>query len=100
MKKVYVLKNWGCINKTPKPDPYKSPEQQVPSIALVGDIYGHHNFPEGYRIDTSRIVGKTTAGYIKTHSGSFYQLDDIDPEYENMFPNAKERLLQTLPEVE
>ena len=36
---------------------------------------------------------------IVTSSGSHYKLGTIDPEYEKAYPNAKNRLWNTLPDL-
>jgi len=60
---------------------------------LHGIVFGHPKFENGTEITTSKIVG-TREGLILTYSGSEYQLEDVDPEYEKAFPNARQRLLK------
>lgn len=48
---------------------------------------------------TSVIVGKAEDGCVVTASGSHYNLLDVLPDYEQHYPDAKNRLLNTLPLV-
>lgn len=88
------LKNWAVASKGK--DQYTPPELWVP--VLVGNTYGHPKFPEGHEITTSHIKGKRD-GCVVTHSGSEYELLDIDPNYEKLYPDAREKLFSTLPDV-
>ena len=92
------LKNWS-YGTSYKITPYTAPEMVV--TQLQGNVYGHPNpkrHPDGKIIVTSAIKGKRN-GCVVTHSGSEYELVDVDPQYEKEFPNAYERLMKTLPEV-
>ena len=88
-----ILKNWSLVFR----DPYCAPELQKP--ALHGKVYGHRRFLDGSSITTSTVVGITEDGKIKTYSGSEYELGDVDPRYESMFPNAKDRLIKSAKEL-
>ena len=96
--KRYVLKNWCIVTNN---DPYTAPEHKKPR--LNGDVHGHPHFREGENVTTSSIVGKTFAGcfLVRTKSGSLYEIaaTDVNPKYEQAFPGARERLLNSLPEV-
>jgi hypothetical protein len=86
----YKLEKWSlCCDA---PDPYKAPEQQqqqqIPH--LQGFVYNHPNFKDGDPLTTSRIV-KMENGLVVTRSGSKYELGEVDPEWEKLFPNAAER---------
>ena len=54
----------------------------------------------GYRGDneclTTPIKGKTKDGYVVTQSGYQYKLHDVDPNYEKEFPDAFNRLMNSL----
>jgi hypothetical protein len=89
-----ILKNWSLIVRYK--DPYSPPEEWT--TCLHGNVYEHPRFDDGKEITTSSIEGKV-GDKVKTHSGSLYELQDIDPEYEKIYPNAKERLLKTLKEI-
>ena len=53
---------------------------------------------ENYKyITTSPIVGKTTEDGIVTRSGTVYTLGEVSQNYEKAFPDARNRLLKTLP---
>jgi hypothetical protein len=89
------LKNWsfGALE-----DYYTAPELLVPR--LQGNVYNHTNkrhYDEKF-IVTSKLMGKRN-GLVVTHSGSEYELLEVDPEYEKQFPNAKKRLFNQLKEV-
>lgn len=90
------LKNWShCIRGA---DQYTPPELMV--SVLSGNVYNHPNprHVDGKEITTSPIVGKRN-GLVVTKSGSEYELLDVDPEYERLFPNARERFFNTLQDV-
>lgn len=86
------LENWSIISSTI--DPYKAPELSKP--ALRGNVFGHPRFEDGKLIHTSSIAGITKENHILTHSGSKYMLGEIDSEFDEMYPNAKERLIKSL----
>jgi hypothetical protein len=90
------LKNWSFTIRGS--DPYKAPEQCIP--VLQGNVYGHSNpkHHDGKFITTSKLVGKRN-GLVVTQSGSEYELGDVDPNYDKLYPNAKERLFAQLKEV-
>lgn len=83
------LKNWSIRQNN---DPYSAPELR--ETILVGDVYGHENqkrFYDGKCIQTSCIVNFND-GVVETNSGSLYELGEVDPEYEKMFPDALKRM--------
>lgn len=91
------LKNWSFTMRGD--DPYQPPESYIP--VLQGNVYGHVNpnrHHDGKFIITSRLIGKRN-GLAVTQSGSEYDLVDVDPNYEKMYPNAKERLFAQLKDV-
>jgi hypothetical protein len=91
MGKEKLLENWGLVNA----NPYLPPE--LSAFSLVGDVYGDEKRAAGKKIVTSCVVGKV-GDMVKTYSGSLYKLGTVHPEYEKLFPNARERVLKALPE--
>lgn len=83
------LENWSVVVRDP--DPYKAPEAQ--QACLSGNVYDHPTYSDGNVITTSRIV-KVEDGKVHTVSGSVYELGEVDPEYERMFPGARGRLFK------
>lgn len=78
--------------------PYKDPDQIA--LRLQGVIHGHPHRKDGDEITTSRIVGKTEDGHVKTKSGSVYELGKVSDVYEALYPNALNRLMSTLPTIQ
>ena len=92
LKQVTVkIKNWSVIIKTT--NPYQTPELGIQ--CLMGQVYGHPRFEDGTEVTTSSIAG-VEGDLIVTKSGMKYKLDMVNPEYERLYPNAKDRLLQSL----
>lgn len=85
-----TLENWSI---TRNPDPYLAPEMRVPR--LQGEVYGHLNHQDGKHIVTSSILGKTKTGLIKTKNTT-YKLGKVAVLYEDAFPQARKRLLESL----
>jgi len=83
-----ILNNWGVVYLSM--DPYLAPELRGQALCGIRE-------EDGKSITTSRIVGKTIDGCVVTASGSVYSLGTVDPVYEELFPNARERLVNTLP---
>lgn len=83
-----IIRNWSVVC-TEEFDPYKAPEMYAAKIA--GEVYGHHKYEDGHKIITSRVVG-VEGNSVLTKSGSTYELGDVDPEYEKVFPDARKRL--------
>lgn len=90
--KPILLSPWAVV--TPA-DPYIAPECRVP--LLSGDAFGHPRFPDGKNITTSAVIGKDAQDNVLTKSGSVYQLGDPATAYAEAFPNARQRLLDSLP---
>jgi len=89
------LENWSLVTRVS--NPYQAPELGVP--CLHGLVYGHPKLPDGYEMSSSRVV-KTEGEDIITESGTHYELGQIDPEYEKIYPNAKQRLIESLKKIE
>ena len=70
-----------------------------PSCILANDRHVTVLFNSFSGITTSRIVGKTSDNKVITKSGSVYELGVVLPDYEQHFPNARDRLLNTLPNL-
>ena len=68
------LENWSVVG-----DPYAAPE--LGRIYLVGDVYDDQDrFDDGSPIQTTQVVG-SRGRFVKTMSGSTYELGEINPEY-------------------
>ena len=79
------LENWSITRGL-----YEAPEQ---GCNLIGDVYGHPTRPDGRHVRTSKVVRVDfITRTIETISGSIYELGEVDPNYEKMFPDAKERV--------
>jgi len=72
-------------------NPYEAPELRKNS--LRGQVYGHPMFPDGHMVVTS-IIDMVEDNTIVTYSGNRYKLGEVDPEYEKLFPNARERIFK------
>lgn len=90
----YMIENW-CVTYQDN-NPYLAPELRkqclggrATNVEDLDDLYTEN-------IITSSIVGKTKEGHVVTKSGSVYTLGTINPEYEKLYPNAKNRLLDSL----
>lgn len=86
------IERWSMVSRARS---HHAPE--IGLFSLCGRVYGHPSFDEGHSIITSAIV-KRKGDSIVTESNSVYELGEVDPEYEKLFPNAKERLLAQLHE--
>jgi len=84
------IENWAVVVS----DPYAAPEARRQK--LQGEVFGHPRFPDGTTVTTSSIVGKNWKGHVTTSSGSYYELGQVDPAYEEQFPGARDRLLDSL----
>jgi len=90
---VYKLENWFITMIFGYTDP------EINHQYLRGNVYGNPKFADGESIITPPIAGRK-GKYIQTYSGSLYELGVVDSEYEKLFPNAYERLMKSMPEVE
>ena len=87
------LENWSIIQDDS--DPYKAPE--IRKQLLVGDVYGSAKFKDGKTIQVSRVIASNGINIVVTNSGNKYKLGEVDPEYLKAYPNAKQRLINSLP---
>jgi hypothetical protein len=85
MKEVYKLDRWAIVYAE---SPYTAPELRSQSL------YGYR---DGKPVKTSRVLGKS--GNCVVTQNSLYMLGDPQPEYEAVYPNAKQRLFDSLIEV-
>ena len=83
------IENWSLADTSY--DPYKAPEQLRPRLA--GKVYSHPRFADGEDVITSPIVG-VEGDKVRTLSGSLYELGEVDPSYEKVFPGARDRVLK------
>lgn len=65
-------------------------------VSLCGRVFGHPDFVDGESITTSPIVGKNDQNHVLTVSGSSYELGQVDPNYDRLFPDAKNILFGSL----
>lgn len=82
------LENWSVGAR----NPWAPPELRQP--ALHGKVTGHPRKPDGSEVTTSPIVS-AEGDKIQTLTGTLYELGDVDPTYEVLYPNAKVRLFET-----
>ena len=85
-----ILENWSLRFSF---DPYLAPELQVPR--LHGQVHGHNVFPDGAHVTTNHLAGVFGESVV-TRSGTVYELGQVDPAYEAAFPNARQRLFDSL----
>lgn len=88
-----TLQDWAVVSSA---TPYTAPECITQS--LRGKVYGHTKFTDGESVITSYIIGKR-AHLVVTKSGSLYKLGRVSKEYAKLYPNARKRLFNSLPEV-
>jgi len=87
------INNWAIVSTN---SPYTAPK--MVACRLRGEVFGHPRFPDGKPVTTSSISHVTADRKVVTNSGSVYELGDPLSEYEQKYPNAKERLLADLEE--
>ncbi len=86
------LDRWCVISRS-------SPTLQPPEIerlCLHGFVSGHPRCADGKEVTTSRVVSQS-GNVVVTKSGSSYELGSVDPAYESIFPNARQRVFARLP---
>lgn len=86
--KEYTLENWG-VTFDPNASLYTAPE------LLTQHLCGDRS--DGRKdIITSAIQYVDDDGKVYTKSGSIYNLGAPHPEYEVIYPNAKQRFLDSI----
>jgi len=76
-------------------NPWSPPESYFQCLA--GHVLNHPRHQPGKTVTTSAIKARR-GEMIVTTSGSLYQLGQAHSDYENRFPNARQRLLAALAE--
>ena len=89
--KKYELNNWYVGEDPRHHDPYLAPECRIQ--CLGGNRVGDGD------VITTGIVGKSADGCVVTRSGSHYKLMEVDPAYEAEYPDAFNRLMNSLEAV-
>ena len=84
---IVQIENWSVIRS----DPYIAPEAGI--LRLHGNVFGHPKFPDGHEIQTSPIVGYDLITDEIICKSRRYKLGQVDPKYEEMFPDAKKKLI-------
>ena len=83
------LERWSVVGRPV--NEYDPPE--LWAQCLSGTVTGHPRKPDGSVVTTSQVAGVEQGRYVRTGSGSLYELGEVNPEYEARFPNARERVL-------
>lgn len=76
---------------------WQAPETRI-SVGISGDVSGHSSFKDGETITTSKpedVYEENGIVYLRTFSGSIYELGDPKEDYEKFAPNSKQRLLDS-----
>lgn len=89
-----TLEDWAVV--TTPISPYQAPEAR--SHRLHGKVSNHNLFVDGAEVTTSAILGKQ-GEFVVVKSGKLYSLGTPAEDYERQFPDAKERLFDSLPEI-
>ena len=85
------IENWCVLLRTsPALEP---PERE--RFCLHGAVFGHPRCADGKEITTSLVVHRN-GDRIVTKSGSEYELGAVDPFYESLYPNARQRVFAGL----
>jgi len=91
---IMRIENWAILYR--EQDPYLAPELRTNCVG--GNVHDNPKFTNGTYIHTSSIEGKR-GNKIVTHSGSEYELGEPNPEYEKIYPDARNRVFNSLKEV-
>jgi len=92
---IKTLKNWSVVQLPT--NPYEAPEMRVNRQALYGDWFFESRHRTG--IITSQIKGAIGKYHVETISGSIYELEMVDPEWEKLYPDAANRFFKSAPQV-
>lgn len=68
---------------------------EMPGVCLHGQVIGHPYHIDGKEVLTTAVLNFGLDTVI-TKSGSEYELGEVDPAYEKLFPGAEQRLLRAL----
>lgn len=84
---VIRMENWSIIGIAP----HSSPEQ---CLRIQGEAHGYSEYSDGSRIMSSTIERVDSENELLIGmSGRLYQLGKVNEEYEELFPNAFERIM-------
>jgi hypothetical protein len=86
------LECWSVVCYLP---PYQAPEQGIG--LLRGIVFNHPKKKDREVILTSTVKGKRENKIVTCNT--VYELGEVNPQYEEKFPNAFERVLKCLPEI-
>ena len=86
------IDNW-CVVDAPDSE-FTAPELR--ERCLHGIVTGHPHVDDGESVTTSAITGLSGNSFIKTRSGSIYELGDVLPDYEKLYPEAELTLINNL----
>jgi hypothetical protein len=87
------LDKWCVLSRS-------SPALQPPELerlCLHGVVSGHARCADGKEVTTSIVIYRN-GNKVVTKSGSEYELGNVDPSYESLYPHAHERLMARLRE--
>lgn len=92
---IVRIENWKVVVRG---DSYIAPE--LMDQCLHGNVFGHPKKPDGSEVTTSAIVGwDANTRTVITKSGTHYLCGEIDPEYEKVYPDARQRMVNSLTRV-
>lgn len=90
MKNEVLIKNWAIGYG------FRFTEPESSDICLLGNVYGHPNIIDNHYVMTSLIINITdfsTYKIIETRNTQYKILpENVDPNYEEIYPNVYERL--------
>lgn len=92
-KRVKTLRKWAVV--ACPANPYTAPEQIV--SLFHGDSFDGDRHRSN--VTTSPIVGVIGKVHALTESGSIYELMDVDPEWEKLYPDSAERFFSNAPNL-
>ena len=88
------LEQWGVVGIPSHP--FEAPE--LWTQRLTGNTVGDTRRKDGTAVTTAPIEGKRN-GKVVTMSGSEWELGEVAEEYERLYPDARNRLMGSLPDV-
>lgn len=94
------IENWTIVAHKDGP---VLPPSSARGACLQGTAFGHPSYPpkagavnEGTFLTTSNMAGLGREPNVVQCGSRTYQLGKVDPNYEELYPNARELLLQAL----